>query len=271
MNRCRRGCWRRWNRRNQMKQKMGRRAMESAESSGIAGWTPTGGGGGTNCWIGTGAGSRTRVRWQNWTRGKEENVGPRWALERNTQLSALAWIRRIEWGNWRWSEDFDPNERYVEEDYYNSRKFAPRRGVEDDFEAEAEAEKRILNAKRANLQKSTLRKPVQSAARSTRHPVEEYSESEREESEYETEGEDVDTSPAARDKELDDKDEYEEDADEEAVGTISASEEEEPRRNARETGGSSLKRKEIESDVDSPPRKAPTHRRKAVVFDSDDD
>jgi len=33
----------------------------------------------------------------------------------------------------------------------------------------------------------------------------------------------------------------------------------------------SLKRKEIESDEESPPRKTTTHRRMAVVYDSDED
>ncbi|KAI0501138.1 hypothetical protein KFK09_016081 [Dendrobium nobile] len=156
------------------------------------------------------------------------------------------------------------------EDYYSSRKFTARRRFEDDLEAEAQAEKRIINAKRPNLQKSTPRKPAQPAARLSRRPVEDYSESEREESEYETDGEDIEASPGVKDKERDYEDDYEEEADEEVAGIDSASEEEEPRRNVRESGGSSLKRKEIDSDVDSPPRKA-VHRRKAVVFDSDDD
>lgn len=158
------------------------------------------------------------------------------------------------------------------DDYHDSRRFTARRRIEDDLEAEAEAEKRIINAKRPNLQKSTPRKPALPSARSSRRPVEdEYSESEREESEYETDGEDIETSPGVKGKELNYEDDYEEDADEEAAGTNSASEDEEPRRNSRDGGGSNLKRKEIDSDVDSPPRKAPIHRRKAVVFDSDDE
>lgn len=44
----------------------------------------------------------------------------------------------------------------------------------------------------------------------------------------------------------------------------------EPKRKAKEPG-TSLKRKEIESDEDSPPRKAATHRRMAIVYDSDDE
>lgn len=45
----------------------------------------------------------------------------------------------------------------------------------------------------------------------------------------------------------------------------------EPRKKIKETGGSSLKRKEIESDGESPPRKTAVHRRKAIVFDSDEE
>ena len=44
----------------------------------------------------------------------------------------------------------------------------------------------------------------------------------------------------------------------------------EPRQKVKESVGS-IKRKGIESDEDSPPRKAPTHRRMAVVFDSDEE
>ncbi|XP_020579682.1 protein LEO1 homolog isoform X2 [Phalaenopsis equestris] len=153
------------------------------------------------------------------------------------------------------------------EGYSSSRRSTVRRRFEDDFEAEAEAEKRISNAKR----KSTPRKPPLSAVRSSKRLVEDYSESEREESEYESDGEDIETSPGLKAKELDYEDDYEEEADEEAAGTNSASEEEDPRGNARESRGNSLKRKEIDSDVDSPPRKASMHRRKAVVFDSDDE
>lgn len=44
----------------------------------------------------------------------------------------------------------------------------------------------------------------------------------------------------------------------------------EPRQKVKESVGS-IKRKGIESDEDSPPRKAPTHRRMAVVYDSDEE
>ncbi|KAG0467021.1 hypothetical protein HPP92_018601 [Vanilla planifolia] len=160
------------------------------------------------------------------------------------------------------------------EDYYNSRRFSSHRSFEDDLEAEAEAEKRIINAKRGNLPRNTARKPSFLAVRSSKRAVEEYSESKREESEYESEGEDIETSPHVRVKEPYNDDEYEEELDEAAAGNNSASSEEgEPWRNVRESGGggSTAKRKEIELDEDSPPRKAPTHRRKAIVFDSDEE
>lgn len=44
----------------------------------------------------------------------------------------------------------------------------------------------------------------------------------------------------------------------------------EPKRKTNETGSGGLKRKEIDSDADSPPRKPSVHRR-TVVFDSDED
>ncbi|XP_008786813.2 protein LEO1 homolog [Phoenix dactylifera] len=163
------------------------------------------------------------------------------------------------------------------EDYYNSRRAASARNrFEEDMEAEAQAEKRIMNAKRSNILKSVPRKPSLLAARLARRRVEEYSESDREESEYESDGEDIERSLAhTREDEPDHEDEYEEDeADEEALGANSSSNEdeyEEPRKKIRETGGSSLKRKEIESDGESPPRKTTVHRRKAVVFDSDEE
>lgn len=44
----------------------------------------------------------------------------------------------------------------------------------------------------------------------------------------------------------------------------------EPRKKVKESRSSNLKRKGIESDEESPPRKT-VHRRKAVVYDSDED
>ncbi|WOL05153.1 hypothetical protein Cni_G13879 [Canna indica] len=157
------------------------------------------------------------------------------------------------------------------EDYYSSRRGSARSRFEEDLEAEARAEKRIINAKKSSVHTNIQRKTSLSAARPSKRQLEEYSESEREESEYESEGEDLDQSPHAREDEPDNEDEYEEDADEEAADAISPSEEEEePRKKIKETGSSNIKRKEIESDEESPPRKAIT-RRKTVVFDSDED
>lgn len=163
------------------------------------------------------------------------------------------------------------------EEYYSSRRGASARyRFEEDMEAEAQAEKRIMNAKRSNMQKNVPRKSSLPAAHPARRLVDEYSPSDEEESEYETDGEDIEMSPTrAREDEADHEDEYEEDeADEEALGANSASEEdedEEPRKKIKEIGGSSLKRREIESDGESPPRKTAVHRRKAVVFDSDEE
>ncbi|XP_010922107.1 protein LEO1 homolog isoform X2 [Elaeis guineensis] len=162
------------------------------------------------------------------------------------------------------------------EDYYGSHRAASARyHFDEDMEAEAQAEKRIMNAKRSNIHKNVPRKPSLPTARPARRQVEEYSESDKEESEYESDGEDIERSPAhTREDEADDEDEYEEDeADEEAPGANSVSEEEdeEPRRKIRGTGSSNLKRKELELDGESPPRKTTMHRRKAVVFDSDED
>ena len=44
----------------------------------------------------------------------------------------------------------------------------------------------------------------------------------------------------------------------------------EPKQKAKEFGGS-LKRKEVESDEDSPRKKMTTHRRMAIVYDSDEE
>ncbi|KAJ0973892.1 hypothetical protein J5N97_015857 [Dioscorea zingiberensis] len=157
------------------------------------------------------------------------------------------------------------------EDYYSSRRTAARNRFEEDLEVEGHAERR-MNAKRAY--KNIHRKPSAPAARSSRRPVEEYSESEREESEYETDGEDIEHSPSHRRGDPDQEDEYDEeqDAEDDAGDGNTGSEEEDeaPKQRAKETGRSSLKRKEIDSDGDSPDRR-PVHRRKAIVFDSDED
>lgn len=73
-------------------------------------------------------------------------------------------------------------------------------------------------------------KPSLSAARSSKRPLEEYSESEKEESEYGSEGEEIErSSMGAREDEQENEDEYEEEVDEEAADAISPEEEEEVR------------------------------------------
>ncbi|XP_058194792.1 protein LEO1 homolog isoform X2 [Rhododendron vialii] len=134
----------------------------------------------------------------------------------------------------------------------------------DYHEMEARAEKRIMNAKKPQGQKDTPRKPL---VKSSRPPID-FSDSEREESEYETEGEEDERAPQRRRvDELEEEDEYEEDDhdDEERAANESSDEEpEEPKQKTKEFG-SSLKRKGIESDEESPPRKMTTHRRMAVI------
>ncbi|CAL5327058.1 unnamed protein product [Camellia sinensis] len=161
-----------------------------------------------------------------------------------------------------------------EGDYHESRRSAARRRFEEDLEMEARAEKRIINAKKPQGQKDMPRKSSMPPVKSSQRPVD-FSESEREESEYETEGEEDERSPQRRRVEVSEQeDEYEDgDHDEEEAVANEASEEEpeEPKQKAKEFGGS-LKRKEIESDEDSPPRKTTTtHRRMAIVYDSDEE
>ncbi|WOH03470.1 hypothetical protein DCAR_0622868 [Daucus carota subsp. sativus] len=161
----------------------------------------------------------------------------------------------------------DALEEDDEPDYYESRRSAPRRRFDDDMEMEDRAEKRILSAKKGH--KDIPRKSFP-ASKSSRRPVD-FSDSEKEESEYETDGEEEYRSPARRmteDPELDD--EEEEENYEEEAGADEASEEEEPKHKAKESQRN-FKHKEIESDDDSPKRKPTTHRRMAVVYDSDED
>ncbi|KAJ0236332.1 Protein LEO1 [Hirschfeldia incana] len=152
-------------------------------------------------------------------------------------------------------------------------------GYEEDLEAEAQRERRILNAKKG--QKGFPGRPSMSSARPTRRQAE-YSESEREESEYETEEEEEEEEerPRSRKRVKEPEDEYEEDAEEDeeeeegkANRYSEEDEEEEEGARAGKERGSSRKRKGIESDEEeeSPPRKAPTHRRMAMVYDSDED
>ncbi|XVF54420.1 hypothetical protein PTKIN_Ptkin05aG0178800 [Pterospermum kingtungense] len=164
-----------------------------------------------------------------------------------------------------------------EMDYNDSRH--SRRRFEEDLEVEARAEKRIMNAKRSQGYKDIPRKSSLSDVKSSRRPIN-FSESEREESEYETDGEEDERSPHKRIE--DEEPEYEESEEEEEeehyeeadANTNRASEEEEeakePRQKAKVSVGN-IKRKGIESDEDSPPRKVATHRRMAVVYDSDEE
>lgn len=164
-----------------------------------------------------------------------------------------------------------------EMDYNDSRR--SRRRFEEDLEVEARAEKRIMNAKKSQGYRDVPRKSSVSDVKSSRRPIS-FSESDREESEYETEGEEDERS--AHNRIEDEEPEYEESEEEEEeeryeeadANANRASEEEEeaeePRQKVKESVGSS-KRKGIESDEDSPPRKAPTHRRMAVVYDSDEE
>ncbi|XP_051115752.1 protein LEO1 homolog isoform X2 [Andrographis paniculata] len=167
----------------------------------------------------------------------------------------------------------DALEEEDDQDYYESRRSAARRRFEEDLEMEARAEKRIINAKKGP--KDIPRKSAMPASRSSRRPVD-FSDSEKEESEYETEGEEEEDSPQHRRNEEAEQD-YEEDEEEneqrEEEENYAESEEEteEPKHKSRDSRGS-LKRKDIESDEDSPPRKTTTaHRRMKMVYESDDE
>ncbi|KAK9090847.1 hypothetical protein Sjap_024024 [Stephania japonica] len=155
-----------------------------------------------------------------------------------------------------------------EPDYYESRRSAARHRFEEDMEAEAQAERRIMNAKKVN--KQIPRKSPLPAAKSSRHPVEEFSESEREESEYETDGDDGEMSPQ---KMADEPENVDDEADEEEAEANEVSEEEaeeEPRRREEFRSKGSNKRKDIESEEESSPPRKTVHRR-AFVYESDDD
>ncbi|XP_071702476.1 protein LEO1 homolog [Rutidosis leptorrhynchoides] len=157
-----------------------------------------------------------------------------------------------------------------EQDYYDSRRPAARRRFEEDLEMEARAEKRIINAKKSQGYKDARGKSSLHSMKSSRRPVDDY-ESEREESEYETEGEEDERSPPRRRADMADgyDDEEEEEQYEEALADEASEEETGFKHKA---SGGSLKRQDIESDEDSPPRKATaSHRRKALVYDSDDE
>lgn len=160
-----------------------------------------------------------------------------------------------------------------EPDYYESRRPSSRRRFDEDLEMEARAEKRIINAKK--VQKDTSRKSTLLAVKHAKRPVD-FSDSEREESEYETDGEEEDVRsppPKREESEQEYEDEDEEENEEEAEAKEESEEEEEDEEPKQKGKGSmrSLKRKGIASDEDSPPRKTTTHRRMAVVYDSDEE
>ncbi|XP_009111978.1 protein LEO1 homolog isoform X1 [Brassica rapa] len=165
----------------------------------------------------------------------------------------------------------DALEEDEETDHYGSHR--SNRGYEEDLEAEAQRERRIMSAKKS--QKGFPGRSSMSSARPTRRQAE-YSESEREESEYETEEEEEEEErPRSRKRVKEPEDEYEEHAeedDEEEDGKANRYSEEDEEAEAEKDRGSGRKRKGIESDEEeSPPRKAPTHRRMAMVYDSDED
>ncbi|KAL3655281.1 hypothetical protein CASFOL_001067 [Castilleja foliolosa] len=161
-----------------------------------------------------------------------------------------------------------------EQDYYEPRRSSGRRRFDEDLEQEARAEKRMINAKKGNGPKDVRRKVSLSSTKSSGRPVD-FSDSEKEESEYETEEEEDEGSPPRRNREEaeDDyanEDEEREQGEEEDTYLETDEEAEEPKHNNRDSRGS-LKRKGMESDEDSPPRKVTTHRRMKMVYESDDD
>lgn len=156
-----------------------------------------------------------------------------------------------------------------EPDYHDSRRH--RRRFEDDLEMDTRAEKRIFNVKKGH--KDIPRKSSLSAIKSSRRPVD-FSDSEREESEYESDGEEDERSFSRKraeepEEEYAEEDEEEDEHDEEEAEANEESEEEveEPKQKGKEYA----KRKGIESDEDSPPRKTASHRRMAFVYESDEE
>ncbi|KAJ4961697.1 hypothetical protein NE237_021607 [Protea cynaroides] len=125
-----------------------------------------------------------------------------------------------------------------DEDDHEPRRSAARHRFEEDLDVEAQAEKRIMNAKRSQVHKDIPRKPSFPSNRSSRRPVD-FSDSEREESEYESDGDEGERSPLRkREEEPEHEDEEEEEQDEEDTGANEESEEEaeEPRRRGKESG-----------------------------------
>ncbi|XP_074277723.1 protein LEO1 homolog [Silene latifolia] len=164
----------------------------------------------------------------------------------------------------------DALEEDDEANYYDSRRSGSRRHFEDELEAEARAEKRIINAKKGQLK--DIPRKSSAGLKTSQRPVD-FSDSDKEGSYYETDGEEEeaperpyeDSEPEWQDSE--DDVEPEEQA---PQGGASDEEAEEPKHTVKEAG-SSLKRKEYESDEESPRKKPTTHRRMAVVYDSDEE
>ncbi|KAK7354237.1 hypothetical protein VNO80_19696 [Phaseolus coccineus] len=98
-----------------------------------------------------------------------------------------------------------------EAEYYDSRR--SQRRFEDDLEAEARAEKRIMNAKKSQGPRDIPRKSSFPPPKSSRNPMG-YPDDEREESEYETD-EEEDERPPPRKRDEDTEPEYEDDEEEE--------------------------------------------------------
>lgn len=148
----------------------------------------------------------------------------------------------------------DGPEEEEEADYYEHRKPAARHRFDEDLEREAQAERRIMNAKKRDIP----RKVSMPAAKASKRPI---NFSESEESEYETEGEEEEKAEEYEEEEHGQEEEAYEESEEEA---------EETKQKVRESVPSSRKRKEIESEEESPPRQT-THRRRTIVYDSDEE
>ncbi|KAK7247476.1 hypothetical protein RIF29_42359 [Crotalaria pallida] len=176
-----------------------------------------------------------------------------------------------------------------DETYYRDSRHSQHH-FEEDLEGEALAEKRIMNAKKSKGLKDIPRKSSLAPAKSSRHPMEseyetdgaeyerapspqlaedtepeyEYEDEEEEEQEYE---EEVQVNDAS-DEEGEEKEHYEEEAQVDDA-SYEEEEEEEPNQKSKECGGT-VKGKGFESDKDSP-KKSTKLRRRAVVFDSDEE
>ncbi|KAF2311225.1 hypothetical protein GH714_021038 [Hevea brasiliensis] len=170
-----------------------------------------------------------------------------------------------------------------EPDYFDSRR--SRRRFEEDLEVEARAEKHIMNAEKGHT--DILRKSSLPTVKSSKRPVN-FCDSEREESEYESDGENLEgllAGKGLRSQSRNMKKKKKKKKKKSAMKKQKWIEPQkrkrtlrsvallllgEPKQKTKEFGGS-LKRAGIESEEESPPRKIPTHRRMAVVYDSDEE